>query len=154
MPDFWGKLKRLEKLQIEGSLLQGPIPLSLSELTNLYDLRISDLRGSGSAFPDLSGMQSMKTLVLRKCSISGSIPSYIGSWTTLKHLDLSFNKLSGEIPPPFANMRGVDYIYLTGNSLTGNIPGWILRRNKIADISFNNFTVGNSGPSQCLPESV
>jgi len=130
MPDFWGKLKRLEKLQIEGSLLQGPIPLSLSELTNLYDLRISDLRGSGSAFPDLSGMQSMKTLVLRKCSISGSIPSYIGSWTTLKHL------------------------YLTGNSLTGNIPGWILRRNKIADISFNNFTVGNSGPSQCLPESV
>jgi len=117
-------------------------------------MRISDLRGSGSAFPDLSGMQSMKTLVLRKCSISGSIPSYIGSWTTLKHLDLSFNKLSGEIPPSFANMRGVDYIYLTGNSLTGNIPGWILRRNKIADISFNNFTVGNSGPSQCLPESV
>ncbi|XP_039797652.1 basic proline-rich protein-like [Panicum virgatum] len=48
--------------------------------------RISDLRGNGSAFPDLSGMQSMKTMVLRKCSISGSIPSYIGSWTTLKHL--------------------------------------------------------------------
>ncbi|CAL5074720.1 unnamed protein product [Urochloa decumbens] len=154
IPDFWGKLKSLKKLQIEGSLMEGPIPSSLSELKNLYDLRISDLRGSGSAFPNLRGMQSMRTMVLRKCSISGSIPSYIGSWTTLKHLDLSFNKLSGEIPPSFANMRGVDYIYLTGNSLTGNIPGWLLTRNKIADISFNNFTMGSSGPSQCLPGSV
>ncbi|TKW32768.1 hypothetical protein SEVIR_2G189100v4 [Setaria viridis] len=154
LPDFWGKLKRLEKLQIGGSLLEGPIPSSLSELTNLSDLRISDLRGSGSAFPDLSVMKSMRTLVLRKCSISGSIPSYIGSWTTLKHLDLSFNKLSGEIPPSFANLRGVDYIYLTGNSLSGNIPGWLLRRNKITDISFNNFTMGSSGPNQCLQGSV
>ncbi|CAL5064772.1 unnamed protein product [Urochloa decumbens] len=154
IPDFWGKLKSLKKLQMEGSLMEGPIPSSLSNLTNLSDLRISDLRGSGSAFPNLSGMQTMRTMVLRKCSISGSIPSYIGSWTTLKHLDLSFNKLSGEIPPSFANMRGVDYIYLTGNSLTGNIPGWLLTRNKIADISFNNFTMGSSGPSQCLPGSV
>ncbi|XP_066397275.1 probable LRR receptor-like serine/threonine-protein kinase At1g07650 isoform X2 [Miscanthus floridulus] len=130
MPDFWGKLKRLEKLQIEGSLLEGPLPSSLSELTNLSDLRISDLRGSGSSFPDLSRMTSMNKL------------------------DLSFNKLSGEIPPSFASMGAVDYIYLTGNSLTGNIPGWLLRRNKIADISFNNFTTGSSGPSQCLQGSV
>ncbi|TVU09264.1 hypothetical protein EJB05_42722 [Eragrostis curvula] len=154
LPEFWGKLPKLEKLQIEGSLLEGPIPSSLSELTNLYDLRISDLRGSGSAFPDLSGMQSMKTIVLRNCSISGRIPSYIGALANLKHLDLSFNKLSGEIPASFANMGRVDYIYLTGNSLSGNIPGWLLRRNNIADISVNNFTLGSSGPNQCLQGSI
>lgn len=154
IPDFWGNLKRLDKLQIEGSFLEGPIPSSLSELKNLSDLRISDLRGSGSSFPDLSGMTYMNKLVLRNCSISGSIPPYIGTWTSLKHLDLSFNKLSGEIPPSFASMGAVDYIYLSGNSLTGNIPGWLLRRNKIADISFNNFTMGSSGPSQCLQGSV
>ncbi|XP_062199974.1 probable LRR receptor-like serine/threonine-protein kinase At1g07650 [Phragmites australis] len=153
LTDFWGKLAKLEKLQIEGSLFEGPIPSSLSELTNLSDLRISDLRGTGSAFPDLSGMQFMKTMVLRNCSINGSIPSYIWTLTSLKHLDLSFNKLSGEIPA-FTNMGSVDYIYLTGNSLTGNIPGWLLRRNSIADISFNNFTMGSSGPSQCLQGSV
>ncbi|CAM0951058.1 unnamed protein product [Alopecurus aequalis] len=154
VPEFLGKLTKLEKLQIEGSLLEGPIPLGLSKLTNLSDLRISDLRGSGSAFPDLSGMQSMKTLVLRNCSISGSIPSYIGDMENLKHLDLSFNKLTGKIPDSFTNMGSVDYIYLTGNSLNGNIPGWLLQRNSIADISFNNFTMGSSGPSQCLQESI
>ncbi|XP_025799905.1 probable LRR receptor-like serine/threonine-protein kinase At1g07650 isoform X2 [Panicum hallii] len=155
LPDFWGRLKRLTTLQLEGSLLKGPIPFSISELTNLSDLRISELRGSGSAFPNLRGMQSMKKLVLRKCSISGSIPSYIGNWKNLKHLDLSFNKLNGTIPPSFDGMRGVDYIYLTGNELTGNIPGWLLTRNKITDISFNNFTTGSSGPSpQCPIEST
>ncbi|KAL6846296.1 hypothetical protein ACP4OV_023744 [Aristida adscensionis] len=154
LPKFLGKLTKLEKLQIEGSLLEGPIPLSLSKLTYLHDLRLSDLKGNGSTFPDFSGMQSIKTMVLRNCSISGSIPSYIGTMTNLKHLDLSFNKLSGEIPASFANMGRVDYIYLTGNSLSGNIPGWLLRRNNIADISFNNFTKGSSGPSQCLQGSV
>lgn len=154
VPEFLGKLTKLEKLQIEGSLLEGPIPSGFSKLTNLSDLRISDLRGSGSAFPDLSGMLSMKTLVLRNCSISGSIPSYIGEMENLKHLDLSFNKMTGKIPDSFTNMGSVDYIYLTRNSLTGNIPGWLLRRNNIADISFNNFTMGSSGPSQCLQGSV
>ncbi|XP_034581877.1 probable LRR receptor-like serine/threonine-protein kinase At1g07650 isoform X2 [Setaria viridis] len=154
LPDFWEKLANLQILEIEGSLLDGPIPPSLSKLTNLHDLRISDLRGSGSSFPDLSRMPSLKKLILRNCSIGGSIPSYIGTWTTLKHLDLSFNRLSGQIPASFAYMGRVDYIYLSGNSLTGNIPGWLLTRNKIADISFNNFTAGSSGPSQCLPGSV
>ncbi|CAL5074716.1 unnamed protein product [Urochloa decumbens] len=154
LPDFWENLANLQILEIEGSLLDGPIPPSLSKLTNLHDLRISDLRGSDSSFPDLSRLPSLKKLILRNCSISGSIPTYIGTWKTLKHLDLSFNKISGQIPASFAYMGRVDYIYLTGNSLTGNIPGWLLTRNKIADISFNNFTAGSSGPSQCLPGSV
>ncbi|EEC84403.1 hypothetical protein OsI_30981 [Oryza sativa Indica Group] len=154
VPVFLGKLKKLGKLQIEGSLLEGPIPSEFSKLINLYDLRISDLRGRGSVFPDLRELVSMKTIILRNCSINGSIPSYIGNMDNLKHLDLSFNKLTGEIPASFANMGHVDHIYLTGNSLTGSIPDWILKRNKIADISFNNFTMGSSGPTQCVPGSV
>ncbi|KAL5206639.1 hypothetical protein ABZP36_034848 [Zizania latifolia] len=154
LPDFLGKLMKLEKLQIEGSLLEGPIPSGFSKSINLSDLRISDLRGSGSVFPDLSGLVSMKTIILRNCSISGSIPSYIGNMKNLKHLDLTFNNLTGEIPASFANMGSVDYIYLTGNSLTGSIPEWILKRNSIADISFNNFMMGSSGPIQCDQGSV
>ncbi|GJM99014.1 hypothetical protein PR202_ga16072 [Eleusine coracana subsp. coracana] len=46
--------------------------------------------------------------------------------------DLSFNKLSGEIPASFANMGGVDYM----------------------DISVNNFTLGSSGPRQCVQGSI
>ncbi|XP_072966545.1 probable LRR receptor-like serine/threonine-protein kinase At1g07650 [Typha angustifolia] len=154
IPDFIQKWTKLEKLRIQGSSLEGPIPSGISKLTSLNDLRISDLRGKGSAFPDLSGMESLRTLILRNCSIHGNIPSYIGMMKKLKELDLSFNKLSGEIPNSFSNLGVADFIYLTENMLTGHIPGWILKGNKNVDISFNNFTLGNAGPTQCLQSSV
>ncbi|KAF9590168.1 hypothetical protein IFM89_031772 [Coptis chinensis] len=69
-------------------------------------MRISDLKGTGFDFPQLSTMKSMKTL------------------------DLSFNNLIGEIPTSFANLVKVDFIYLTRNMLTGAIPAWVLGRNR------------------------
>ncbi|XP_074567193.1 putative LRR receptor-like serine/threonine-protein kinase At1g07650 [Curcuma longa] len=155
LPDFVKVLKKLEKLHIQGSRLEGPIPPGISYLTSLNDLRISDLRGNiSSVFPDLRQMETLKTLILRNCSIHGNIPSYIGDMEKLKNLDLSFNQLSGEIPSSFSQLQQVDFIYLTGNLLTGNIPGWILNRNKNADISFNSFTFEGSGPMQCPQGSV
>ncbi|XP_042436705.1 probable LRR receptor-like serine/threonine-protein kinase At1g07650 [Zingiber officinale] len=155
LPNFVKLLKKLEKLHIQGCRLEGPIPSGISYLTSLNDLRISDLRGNiSSAFPDLGDMETLKTLILRNCSIRGNIPPYIGDMEKLKNLDLSFNQLSGEIPSSFSKLQKVDFIYLTGNLLTGNIPGWILSRNKNADASFNNFTFGGSGPMQCPQGSV
>nr|CAD1834014.1 unnamed protein product [Ananas comosus var. bracteatus] len=135
----------LKQLMLMGNRLSGPfpqtataneftgeLPLSLAKLTNLIDLRISDLRGNGSAFPELSSMKSLKTLILRNCSLYGSIPPYIGQMPKLKLLDLSFNTLSGEIPTSFANLGSADFIYMIGNMLTGEIPEWFLQRNKNA----------------------
>ncbi|XP_026655880.2 probable LRR receptor-like serine/threonine-protein kinase At1g07650 isoform X2 [Phoenix dactylifera] len=154
IPEFIKNLTRLEKLQIEGCSLEGPIPSGISNLTRMIDLRISDLSGNGSTFPELSQMENLRALILRNCSIHGDIPAYIGSMRMLKHLDLSFNKLTGEIPSSFAFLVKVDFIYLTANMLSGTIPGWILKRNKNVDISYNNFTVGSSGITQCLEGSV
>lgn len=153
IPDFIKNLKNLEKLHIQGCFLEGPIPSGISNLMSLIDLRVSDLRGNISTFPELVGMKSLRTLSLRNCSIHGKIPSYIGDMK-LKNLDLSFNRLTGGIPGSFAKLQKVDFLYLTGNMLTENIPGWILNRNKNADISYNNFTFGGSGPVQCIQGSV
>ncbi|XP_020579944.1 probable LRR receptor-like serine/threonine-protein kinase At1g07650 isoform X2 [Phalaenopsis equestris] len=150
IPDFIDKFTQLEKLQIQGSFLEGPIPFGIANLINLVDMRITDLRGNWSTFPQLSRMKSLKTLILRNCSIQGSIHSYLGNMNKLKALDLSFNKLTGEIPSTFVNLKKIDFMYLTGNTLTGTIPDWILsRRGKNLDISRNNFSVGKSGPTEC-----
>ncbi|XP_015880345.3 probable LRR receptor-like serine/threonine-protein kinase At1g07650 isoform X2 [Ziziphus jujuba] len=154
MPDFIGNWTRVEKLHVEGCSLEGPIPSSISALTKLVDLRITDLKGKKSPFPPLSNMQSMKTLILRKCSIHGVIPAYIAEMRNLKNLDLSYNELTGEIPESFSQLAKVDYIYLTGNKLTGTIPGWVLGRNKIVDLSYNNFTWESSSPAECPRGSV
>lgn len=154
VPDFIRNLTRLEKLHIQGTSLDGPIPSGISNLINLVDIRITDLGGNWSAFPQLSGMKYLKTLILRNCSIHATIPSYLGNMDTLKILDLSFNKLSGGIPTTFAEMKKVDFIYLTGNALTGTIPSWVLSRNKNMDISLNSFSIGKSGPTECPQGSV
>ncbi|KFK43087.1 hypothetical protein AALP_AA1G077600 [Arabis alpina] len=125
---------------MHGSGLDGPIPSSISALTSLTDLRISDLGGKLSSFPPLSNLESIKTLILRRCNLNGPIPQYIGHMKKLKTLDLSFNLLTGEIPSSFDNMKKVDFIYLTGNQLTGAIPSSFVERNKNVDVSYNNFT--------------
>eukprot|EP00268_Persea_americana_P061264 TRINITY_DN7720_c1_g1_i7.p1 TRINITY_DN7720_c1_g1~~TRINITY_DN7720_c1_g1_i7.p1 ORF type:complete len:309 (-),score=35.43 TRINITY_DN7720_c1_g1_i7:257-1183(-) len=97
LPDSISKLN-LKDLIMYASGLDGPIPPGIFSLKNLSDLRISDIAGTGSAFPpvaDMSNNANFKTLVLRNCNLSGRIPAYVGKAGT--HLDLSFNKMSGEI---------------------------------------------------------
>ncbi|KAH9745810.1 putative LRR receptor-like serine/threonine-protein kinase [Citrus sinensis] len=108
IPEFIGKWKKIQKLHIQGSSLEGPIPASISALTSLTDLRVSDLKGSESAFPKLDKM-NLKTLILTKCLIHGEIPGYIGDMTKLKNM------------------------YLTGNKLTGPVPKYIFNSNKNVD---------------------
>ncbi|KAI8567166.1 hypothetical protein RHMOL_Rhmol02G0099300 [Rhododendron molle] len=66
---FTGKLpsfqswKQLEKLELEASGFEGPIPRDISLLRNLTELRITDLNGGGpSDFPSLDGMTKMQNL--------------------------------------------------------------------------------------------
>nr|XP_011467565.1 PREDICTED: probable LRR receptor-like serine/threonine-protein kinase At1g07650 isoform X2 [Fragaria vesca subsp. vesca] len=156
IPEFIGNWTKISKLLIQGCLLEGPIPSSISALTNLTDLRITDLKGRGSAFPPLSDMTSLKTLILRNCLLYGEIPHYIGTMTKLKNLDLSYNGLTGEVPGSFNQLEKADFIYLTANKLTGTIPGWVLKRIKTVDLSYNNFTEegSSSPPTGCDKGSV
>ncbi|KAK4589545.1 hypothetical protein RGQ29_020210 [Quercus rubra] len=98
MPDLFHSWKQLQRLEIQATGFEGPIPYSISILSNLTELRISDLVGEGSKFPNLSSMKGMKRLMLKGCNISGQIPTYISDMTQLLTLDLSFNRLDGIIP--------------------------------------------------------
>lgn len=107
--NFSGKLpnfqswKQLQQLEIVAGGFEGPIPSSISVLSNLTELVISDLNGGGSKFPQLRNMTNINSLMLRRCNISRGIPDYIANMPQLKILDLSFNKLEGHIP----NLEGL-----------------------------------------------
>ncbi|KAJ7981864.1 putative Kinase [Quillaja saponaria] len=140
IPGLIGNWTKLDRLDLQGTAMEGPVPSNIALLKNLTQLRITDLNGSTTKFPDLKDLKNMKELILRNCLIADSIPVYIGQMTTLKTLDLSFNKLTGEIPGSFEGLKMLMYMFLTNNSLSGAIPGWILNYKKNIDLSYNNFT--------------
>ncbi|KAH7841347.1 hypothetical protein Vadar_028633 [Vaccinium darrowii] len=144
--NFTGKLpsfqswKQLRILELEASGFEGPIPSNISLLRNLIELRITDLNGGASNFPQLEDMTAMTKLTLRSCNISGPIPSYLVN-LPLTTLDLSYNRLEGNVPNlELANK--LQWMYLTKNFLTGLIPPWITYRppNFQIDLSYNNFS--------------
>ncbi|KAL6538927.1 hypothetical protein OROMI_025253 [Orobanche minor] len=117
-------LRVLEELQSSG--FEGPIPSNISNL-NLTQLRISDLGGGDSEFPNLGNMIGMTRLMLRSCNIYG-------------YKSLSFNKIQGEIPD-LEGLRKPQVMFLTENNLSGPLPRWIKIRepkNQI-DLSYNNL---------------
>ncbi|KAH8518778.1 hypothetical protein H0E87_000583, partial [Populus deltoides] len=138
IPEFIGNWINIEKLDLQGTSMEGPIPSSISLLTSLISLRISDLNGSSSTFPNLQAMKNLENLILRNCLITDSIPDYIASMSSLNILDLSFNKLTGRISK-FTNLESVT-VFLNNNLLTGEVPNWALNNRKQVDLSYNNFT--------------
>ncbi|KAL3737140.1 hypothetical protein ACJRO7_025978 [Eucalyptus globulus] len=150
IPNFIGNWTKITRLDMQGTSMEGPIPSSISLLSNLIELRISDLKGPSSNFPNLQGMNRMKTLILRNCLLTGSIPYYIGEWTNLTTLDLSVNRLTGQVPDTMGDALG--YMFLANNSLTGAVPDWVTSSKDYLDLSYNNFN--GSSPISCQESQV
>ncbi|WJX67799.1 hypothetical protein P8452_52236 [Trifolium repens] len=153
LPDFIQSWSGLQRLVMQGSGLSGPVPSGISYLKNLTDLRISDLKGPDSPFPQLIKLTILETLVLRSCNLIGTVPAYLGNITTLKSLDLSFNKLSGQIPNTLGVLQDINILYLTGNLFTGPLPNWIARPD-YTDLSYNNLSIENPEQLTCQQGTV
>ncbi|XP_057766389.1 probable LRR receptor-like serine/threonine-protein kinase At1g53440 isoform X2 [Salvia miltiorrhiza] len=140
LPDFIGNWTQITRLDMQGTSMEGPIPAAISQLKNLTELRITDVKGTSMTFPNLQNLTEIRYLILRNCSITDSIPLYLGDMTELDTLDLSFNMLNGEIPGRLQDLTRLRYLFLSHNLLTGAIPGWILNSRQFMDLSYNNFT--------------
>ncbi|RDX62656.1 putative leucine-rich repeat receptor-like serine/threonine-protein kinase, partial [Mucuna pruriens] len=153
LPNFIQSWTSLERLVMQGSGFSGPIPSGISFLNNLTDMRISDLKGPDSQFPQLKNLTNLQTLVLRSCNLIGTVPEYLGNVTTLRSLDLSFNKLTGQIPRTLGVLKDINILYLTGNHFTGPLPNWIDRPD-YTDLSYNNLSIDNPEQLTCQQGSV
>ncbi|CAN0853640.1 Probable LRR receptor-like serine/threonine-protein kinase RFK1, partial [Linum grandiflorum] len=128
--------KNLRELQASG--LEGPIPSSISQLTNLAELRISDISGPSQRFPAMTNVTGIVRLILRNCNLSGELPGYVWSFNMMEMLDVSFNKLTGKISSTITSER-LRFVFLTGNLLSGDVPDSILKQGSNIDLSYNNF---------------
>lgn len=84
---------------VSGNNLEGEIPRTLYNMTNLEVLDLHQNKLNGSIPPSLGNLTKIQYLDLSHNLLSGSIPSSIGNLENLTHFNLSYNNLSGVIPP-------------------------------------------------------
>lgn len=125
IPQWFGDLVKLEYLSLAGNMLTGPIPSSLTQLTSLVSLNLSDQtpRGGGLSgkVPSFSNLRSLKELYLNKNILTGSIPADFmkGVYGMSVAIDLRNNKISGSIPDVLGTSFDVINFLLAGNQITG-----------------------------------
>ncbi|KAJ1701427.1 hypothetical protein LUZ63_001206 [Rhynchospora breviuscula] len=106
--------------------LYGPIPSCITQLSNLWEVIITDTSFSGPV-PSFYNNPNLLFINLASNHLSGTIPSSFSALPKLISLDLSGNYLTGSIPPQLVHTSSPSLV-LSNNSLTGELPkcyGWV-----------------------------
>lgn len=139
IPDLssWGGLI---VINASNNLLSGPIPVELTNLSQLTTLGLDGNQLTGKLPSEIISWKSLTSLNLARNELSGSIPAAIGSLPNLNDLDLSQNQLSGQIPPELGHLK-LTTLNLSSNQLTGEIPA------ALANMAYENSFLNN--PNLC-----
>jgi Leucine rich repeat N-terminal domain/Leucine rich repeat/Leucine Rich Repeat len=131
----------LHILSLADNLFTGGIPVPApGRLTNLQVLNLSANGLVGTVPDDITRLPNLTYLALANNYLSGDLRS--GGFASLESLDLSSNLINGSIPADFGT-RNLKLLNLSSNRLTGQIPpefGLNFLANSTIDLSFNNLT--------------
>ena len=98
----------------------GTLPPSLTALTNLVSLQISDQSGLTGEIPPLTGLAQLQSINLGYNALTGPLPSLAGL-SNLQSAIFSGNQLTGEIPS-LEGLGSLQWFAASGNQLSGHLP--------------------------------
>ncbi len=113
------------QLQLVGNGLDGTLPATLGNLSNLEQFNLGLNQLTGSIPTSLGNLKNVWFMGFWSNQLMGGIPTELGAMTSLRGLNLSDNLLSGSIPNELGNLAGLDALVLNNNQLTGSIPASI-----------------------------
>ena len=126
--EFWqgvtigGSLKRVTRLELTSSGLNGRIPPALGRLSQLVSLALNRNRLTGPVPPELGKLTNLKRLVLSFNALSGPIPPELGKLSHLRELWLKYNRLSGPVPAELEGLEKLILLRLSSNDLQRPYP--------------------------------
>uniref|UniRef100_A0A5B7AMS9 non-specific serine/threonine protein kinase n=1 Tax=Davidia involucrata TaxID=16924 RepID=A0A5B7AMS9_DAVIN len=97
----------LQTLILNDNVINGTIPQSIANCTNLIWVTLSNNRLTGEIPSGIGNLINLAILQLGNNSLTGAIPPEIGKCRSLIWLDMNSNALSGSIPPELANETGL-----------------------------------------------
>ncbi|CAM6102422.1 unnamed protein product [Calypogeia fissa] len=141
-------LSQLRTLNVSNNNFKGSMPDDLGALPHLEQLWAGNAQFSGSFPNSLANNSKMTRLSLSGNNFSGPIPDLDGN-TAMVFLDLSSNGFSGSIPalPPIAVT-----VSLSNNSLNGSIPSSFVVPTSLMTLDLSNNEL--SGPIPTFVDKV
>jgi len=109
-------------LQLRFNNLEGTIPKSIKNLTNLRSLELSFNKLNGVIPSEIGLLSKLETFAVNGNNLTGIIPLSIGNLIFLKEFHVSSNKLTGILPNEISNLLKLEVLNVFDNSLSGDIP--------------------------------
>ncbi|KAL6654823.1 hypothetical protein ACP70R_008288 [Stipagrostis hirtigluma subsp. patula] len=114
--------ERVVAMRLDTFNLSGRISPSLSNLSLLRELDLSNNHLTGEMHPELGQLIRLQVLNLSTNYLQGSIPATMGRCARLKMIDLSNNQLEGDIPAELGALKNLGSLGLDKNGFLGEIP--------------------------------
>ncbi|KAF3435705.1 hypothetical protein FNV43_RR22797 [Rhamnella rubrinervis] len=148
IPDWFGqRLSSLQVLDLRSCSINGSIPMSLGNSTNLTSLYLSNNNLTGIIPASLGQLSRLSVLDLSDNSLRGSIPGSFANLENLSLLNISYNSLSGSIPPGIGTLLKLQVLNLSRNNLSSSLPAQLGDLNSLVDLDLSFNTLSGSVPS-------
>ncbi|KAJ0083178.1 hypothetical protein Patl1_11681 [Pistacia atlantica] len=159
-PASFGNTTTLTHFIASDCFLQGQLPASLMDLSNLEALLLDYNNITSHISPKISNLKSLKLLYMRQNSLEGTIPSSVCNISSFQDvalaknfltgnlpdnvlmlLDLSYNNLEGTVPTSLGNCASLIFLNLGGNKLSGEVPNELENAMNLSylDLTDNHF---------------
>ncbi|MEZ4708293.1 MAG: carboxypeptidase regulatory-like domain-containing protein [Caldilineaceae bacterium] len=118
-------LGHVSELYLLENNLNGTIPSSLDQLSELRVLHFADNVLSSSLPLEIGGLSNLEEIHLGNNQLSGPLPASLGNLSKLRKLWIFNNQIQGAIPAELMDLTGLTQLGLFGNQLVGPLPtGW------------------------------
>ncbi|KAJ6303462.1 hypothetical protein OIU77_017359 [Salix suchowensis] len=122
LPQSFGNLEKLSRIELQFNNFTGTIPNSIANLTQLFYLDLSSNKFEGR-IPSFRKSKNLNYVDLSHNHLTGEIPS--GHWEgllSLTYVDLRYNAFNGSIPSSLFAIPSMQRIQLSNNRFGGQIP--------------------------------